>query len=72
MVDPLGRITEEAVPFTETWLNVNVPIIKKTTIFTLYGDYLGIGFLLAAVILLLSPAVWYTIKKQKRGIKNNE
>jgi apolipoprotein N-acyltransferase len=71
-IDPYGRITAEAIPFTETWLNVTVPIIKKYTIFTLYGDYLGITFLAAAVILLLSPAVWYTIKKQKRGNKNNE
>ena len=66
-IDPLGRITTEAVPFTETWLNVTVPIIKKYTIFTLYGDYLGITFTAAAVILLLSPALWYTIRKQKKG-----
>jgi apolipoprotein N-acyltransferase len=65
VIDPLGRITTEAVPFTETWLNVSVPVFENTTIYTLYGDYLGIGFLFAAVIFLLSPAVWYTIKKKK-------
>jgi apolipoprotein N-acyltransferase len=71
-VDPHGRIIAEAVPFTETWLSIKVPILNKQTIYTLYGDYLAIGFLLAAVIFLLSPLLWYTIKKQKRGIKSDE
>jgi apolipoprotein N-acyltransferase len=66
-IDPNGRITAEAVPFSETWLSVSVPILNKITIYTLYGDYFGIACFLAAVILLLSPAVWYTIKKQRRG-----
>jgi apolipoprotein N-acyltransferase len=71
-IDPNGRVIAQAVPFTETWLNVSVPIMKKFTIYTLYGDYFGIACLPAAVILLLSPAVWYTIKKRKRGFRKDE
>jgi apolipoprotein N-acyltransferase len=68
-IDPLGRVIEESEPFTETWLNITVPLIKKDTIYTLYGDYLGIVFFFAAVILLLSPAVWFTMRKIKKGYK---
>jgi len=68
-VDPLGRVIAEAEPFKENWLNVKVPLIKKDTIYTFYGDYLGIVFFIAAVILLLSPAVWYTMGKIQKGCK---
>jgi len=67
-IDPTGRITAEAPPFAETWLNVTIPLVKKDTIYTRYGDYLGIFFVLAAVTLLLSCAVWCTIRKlRNRG-----
>jgi apolipoprotein N-acyltransferase len=66
-VDPTGRITAIAPAFTEAWLNVNVPLVKKTTIYTLYGDYLGIAFVIAAFILLICGAVWYTIRKTRKG-----
>ncbi|MCL2444476.1 MAG: apolipoprotein N-acyltransferase, partial [Treponema sp.] len=66
VIDPNGRIIMEAPPFTETWLNAAVPIVSKTTIYTLYGDFIGIFFVLLAVVLLLSGAVWCTIRS-KRG-----
>ncbi|MDR2543066.1 MAG: apolipoprotein N-acyltransferase, partial [Treponema sp.] len=70
-IDPMGRVIAMALPFTETWLNVNIPIVKKTTIYTLYGDYLGIFFAFTAVILLLFGASWFTIKKLKKAGKNH-
>jgi apolipoprotein N-acyltransferase len=68
-IDPLGRVIKEANPFTETWLSIKIPLVKKDTVYTFYGDYLGIVFFFAAVILLLSPAVWFTIKKIKKGCR---
>jgi apolipoprotein N-acyltransferase len=66
-IDPRGRVTAMARPFTETWLNITVPIVKKGTFYTLYGDYLALIFSFMAVILLLSGAGWCTINKLKRG-----
>jgi len=66
-INPDGRITAMASPFTESWINVKIPIMKKNTFYTLYGDYLAYIFTFAAVILLLSGAVWCTIRKLKRG-----
>jgi apolipoprotein N-acyltransferase len=65
-IDPSGRITLEAEPFAEAWINASVPIMKGYTIYTLYGDYLAYVFLSAAVFLLLSGAVWYIIRKPKK------
>jgi len=66
-VNPDGRITAIASPFTESWIIVNVPILKENTFYSLYGDYLAYICTCAAVILLLSGAVWCTIRKLKRG-----
>ena len=66
-IDPNGRIIAEAPPFSGTWLNVTVPIAKKDTIYSFFGDYLGITFFLLAGFMLISRAVWYTIKRVKRG-----
>ncbi|MDR2595911.1 MAG: apolipoprotein N-acyltransferase [Treponema sp.] len=66
-IDPAGRVITEAQPFKETWLAVSVPLVKKITIYTKYGDFPAIIFLFTAVILLLSPIAYYTIRKLKRG-----
>ena len=66
-INPDGRITAMAVPFTESWINVKVPIVRGDTLYTLYGDFLGFILTLAAAIMLLSGAVWCTIRKLKRG-----
>ena len=64
-IDPNGRVIAEAAAFCETWLNVAVPIVTSGTIYTNYGDYLGIIFLFAAVTFLLLGVLWYTIRKRK-------
>jgi apolipoprotein N-acyltransferase len=66
-IDPSGRVIAEAQAFKETWLTVQVPLAKKNTIYTKYGDFLAIFFLFTAVILLLSPIVYYTIRKLTKG-----
>jgi len=65
-IDPRGRVIAMAAPFAEVWLNVTVPLVTGNTIYTRYGDYLALAFTFAAVILLLSAAAWYTIR---RGLK---
>jgi len=64
-IDPNGRVIAESAPFAENWLNVAVPLVTNTTIYTLYGDYLGVFFAFSSVILLLFGALWYTMRKQK-------
>ena len=66
-INPNGRITEIAKPFSEAWINAAVPIVKTTTIYTIYGDYLGIFFIIAAFIILLFGALWYTMNKRKKS-----
>jgi apolipoprotein N-acyltransferase len=66
-VDPLGRVTAEAPPFAEARINVTVPIVKKTTIYSRFGDYFGVVSTTLAVIMLLFGAVWCTIRKTKRN-----
>jgi apolipoprotein N-acyltransferase len=65
-VDPNGRVIAMAVPFTEAWLNVAIPLVTGNTLYTRYGDYLALAFTSASVILLLFAAVWCTIR---RGLK---
>jgi apolipoprotein N-acyltransferase len=62
-IDPSGRITVMASPFTETWIGAKVPIVKKTTVYTLYGDYLAFIFIFAAAAMLISGVLWSTIKR---------
>ena len=63
-IDPNGRIVAMAPPFTEAWLTVSVPIVRdRTTIYTRFGDFLGILFALAAPLLLIIGGVLCIIKK---------
>jgi apolipoprotein N-acyltransferase len=61
-IDHTGRVIIEAPPFVETWLNVTIHLIQTDTLYTLFGDYLGVFFVIAAVILLLFGALWCKIK----------
>jgi apolipoprotein N-acyltransferase len=62
-IDPNGRVTAMAPPFAEIALNVTVPLVKKTTIYTLYGDYFAIFLVFLSAALLICKAVWCTIKQ---------
>jgi apolipoprotein N-acyltransferase len=67
IIDPAGRVIDMAEPFKETWIYASVPIIKENTLYTRFGDYLGFAFFMAALILLIFGAIWYTIKRTKKG-----
>ncbi|MCL2277133.1 MAG: apolipoprotein N-acyltransferase [Treponema sp.] len=73
-IDPNGRVTAESEPFKENYLSARVPLVtdqftafelKKITIYTAYGDYLALFFVIASVTLLISGVVLYIIRKQK-------
>jgi apolipoprotein N-acyltransferase len=63
VIAPNGRITGMARPFTEAWISAEVPIVKKTAFYTLYGDYLAFVFIFLAAAMLISKALWSTIKR---------
>ena len=65
VIDPRGRITAMADPFTEAFINAQVPLVKENTIYNLYGDYIAYIFVIIAIMLLLSGAVSCTIKRIK-------
>ncbi|MBQ7366735.1 MAG: apolipoprotein N-acyltransferase [Spirochaetaceae bacterium] len=55
IIDPNGRILAMAEPFVETYLVGSIPVLDKTekTVYTRLGDYVGVIFALAAILLLL-------------------
>ena len=61
-VDPNGKILAMAKPFTEAWLSADVPIVTPHTLYTRYGDYLGIFFTCAAFFLLILGIISYIIR----------
>ncbi|MDR1869757.1 MAG: apolipoprotein N-acyltransferase [Treponema sp.] len=66
-IDPRGRVIAMSPPFSQAWLNVEIPIVSGNTLYTQYGDYFAVFFTFIAVILLLSGAVSCTIRKTRKG-----
>ena len=66
-VDPNGKILAMAPPFEEAWLCAEVPVVNPATLYTRYGDYLGLFFTIAAIFLLISGAFLYIIRSLKRS-----
>ncbi|MDR1411173.1 MAG: apolipoprotein N-acyltransferase [Spirochaetaceae bacterium] len=52
-IDPNGKILAMAEPFAEASLNVDLPIVKKTTLYTRFGDIWGQLFAVSALAILL-------------------
>ncbi|MDR1128507.1 MAG: apolipoprotein N-acyltransferase [Treponema sp.] len=52
-IDPNGKILAMAEPFAEVFLNVDLPVVKKTTIYTRFGDILGQFFAVSTLAILL-------------------
>ena len=53
LVDPDGKVTAMLQPFCEGFLAANVPVLTKVskTVYTAYGDYAGVFFCAAALLL---------------------
>ncbi|MDR0586840.1 MAG: apolipoprotein N-acyltransferase [Treponema sp.] len=56
-VDPNGRVLAMAEPFVETYLNVEIPLVKPAALYTRWGDVLGVFFTAAAVVVLLTGII---------------
>jgi len=70
-IDPNGRILAMAEPFTEAWLVAEVPVMTVTTIYTRFGDFLGVFFTVAAAVLLLSGIISHIISLSRcRSLKS--
>jgi apolipoprotein N-acyltransferase len=69
-VDPNGRILAMAQPFTETFLNVRVPLVEGQSLYTRWGDLWGILFSAAAALVLLLGAIKAILRiiKTRRGV----
>jgi apolipoprotein N-acyltransferase len=52
-IDPNGRILAMAEPFTETQLTVDVPVVGRSTLYTLWGDLWARLFTGAALLMLI-------------------
>jgi len=65
-IAPNGRVIALAQPFTEAWLTVEIPVVKSDTVYTRRGDFLGLGFTLAAVSLLLFGAAAGIMRKIRK------
>ena len=60
-IDPNGKILTMAEPFTESYLYCEVPLETSFTLYTRYGDYLGIFFTASALLLLIPGLLLYII-----------
>ena len=70
-IDPNGKILAMAEPFTQAWLSVKVPVVTPHTLYTRYGDYLGVFFSWAAFLLLILGAGSHIIRKMPRNDKRH-
>ena len=69
---PNGKIIAMAPPFTESYLYAEVPLLSSKTFYTRHGDYLGLFFVLAALVLLITGIIWYIIKPLKSRIRRRK
>lgn len=67
IIDPNGRIVAMAEPFAETCLVGSIPVLDKTrkTVYTRLGDYVGVIFAVAAVLLLVAGIVAAVLRKSR-------
>jgi apolipoprotein N-acyltransferase len=70
-VDPNGRVLAMAKPFTEAWLNTEVPVNTGISLYTRYGDIWARLFLIGAIIILLIGAGRNIILKIRKSFKTN-
>jgi apolipoprotein N-acyltransferase len=68
-IDPRGRITAMAEPFTAAFLNVRLPLLTTLSPYTRWGDWLGIFFASFAGMLLLTGTIRGILGWVKTGRK---
>ncbi|GHV86092.1 apolipoprotein N-acyltransferase 1 [Spirochaetia bacterium] len=66
-ISPSGKILAMAPPFTQTFLNVTVPLVKSRTLYTIWGDLWAVLFSVSAGMLLLIGAIRSILRVIKTG-----
>ena len=68
IIDPNGKILAMAEPFVETYLVGSIPVMDKTvkTMYTRFGDYVGIIFASASGLLLVVGLVMHCFFRKRR------
>ena len=66
-IAPSGKILAMAPPFTETVLNVEIPLLTSRTPYTTWGDLWAVLFCVSALILLLCGAIRSILMVIKTG-----
>jgi apolipoprotein N-acyltransferase len=66
-ITPNGRVLAMAKPFTEAALVVAIPVVKGDTVYIRWGDFLAVGFTVAAVFLLLFGTIAHIIRKHGKA-----
>ncbi len=71
IIDPNGRITAMLEPFTEDYLVGTFPIVDNTnkTLYTRFGDYLGVFFVIAAGLVYAVALVFKLLIQRKNKKK---
>ncbi len=70
VIDPNGNVTAMIEPFKEAYLVAEFPVVEQSvkTLYTMWGDYVGILFVIFATLELLSGALITLLKKLKKKI----
>lgn len=72
-IDPNGRITSMIEPFVEGYLVADVPVYAgKTTWYTRFGEWFGIGATIAGALLLAGAAVGRLVRRRSSIDKHTE
>jgi apolipoprotein N-acyltransferase len=61
-IDPNGKILAMAEPFTEAALRVELPVLRVSSLYTAWGDWLPLALMGAAGIMLILPLISVIIK----------
>ncbi len=67
IIDPNGKVVSMAEPFEETFLVGSFPVVDKTdtTLYTKYGDYLGIVFIVLTCLIIACTIFNFVVYKYR-------
>ena len=65
IIDPNGAVTAMADPFKETYVTGSIPIrfIEEKTLYTRYGDIVGVVFAAAAAVSLIAGSIAQIVRR---------
>jgi apolipoprotein N-acyltransferase len=71
IIDPNGKVIAMAEPFTETYLVGKIPVLDRTkkTLYTRWGDYAGLVFVIFAGAVLIFGGFRRLMREGKNGGK---